>query len=42
MIIIEPPKGASIEELYEWAKHLCEILNMEDKNNGNKNSERRG
>lgn len=39
MIIIEPPKGASIEELYEWAKHLCEILNMEV-NNGNENSER--
>lgn len=41
-MIIEPPKGATEQELYEWAKYLCEILNMEDKNDGNENSERRG
>lgn len=40
-MIIEPPKGATEKELYEWAKYLCEILNMEEKN-GNEDSERRG
>jgi hypothetical protein len=40
-MIIEQPKSSSEKDLYEWAKHLCEILNMEDESNGNKDSERR-
>lgn len=35
MIIIEPPRNASIEELYEWCKELADKINriQEEVNN---------
>ena len=38
-IYFEPPRGASLEELYAWARELCEILNRtnteKERGNGN-------
>ena len=29
MLIIEPPRGKSNEEIYEWCLELCEKINRE-------------
>lgn len=38
-IYFEVPRGASLEELYKWARELCEILNRtyseKERKNGN-------
>lgn len=40
MIYIEPPRGASIEELYRWAAELCETLNKIQEENEKERTEK--
>lgn len=37
---IEPPRGATLEELYLWAKRLCELLNRTDESEMENNGEK--
>ena len=37
---IEPPREATTEEIFTWAKQVCEILNREDNESGNENTQR--
>lgn len=40
MIYVEPPRGASLEELYRWAAELSETLNKIQEESANERKEK--